>query len=683
MNTRAILYRIIGNELPPRHCARQSLSDLQFILAHEQDFPGLEKRWLLNRIVDQDIAECYASLIQHAGYQVDWIPFDQEEYWSCWTDIGDLPLDHHPWQPEFKCLEPAIQARVIDYVSRSKNIYLMNNNGARNWAVELGLRDAPWVFPWDSGCFLSTRAWASLEKVMSCEDLAYLNVPMVRLESNDLLIADPQFVPRTVSEPQLCFSRTARFRFDEQLRYGSMSKAALLRRLAIPGEWHQWHQGTLPWENVDYSLLDQAGAGAQVGWVFRLSQPQPDPNHTNETYLHRARFDGINTFIRELDKRILRDILSHQTFFFWTRLNRAGDCSVLSDVAASVRRAAPLARQKPCLPLDRKIIDASEDPFPRAHYTIRVKTEGDPDAADSPQLLSDQSLSAHPVLGGPVFEADRQRWRDFCEMVCVLALDYHLNNSHESALRAADLLRCWFVDPETSMVPALVFGLSTDHETLVRVGKRAILELHDLPPLLDAMRIVRSSGALLSFELQCLDEWLGQLLLWLGEDSHELFAQTQSHRLQVWYHVLVLSLALYLFKRNPIAQVLDNLSALMARQFQPDESSSPTASPADNGHMSWVTRDGWCHLTVLFSALGRKLLSYRDQHGRGLAMLLDPAWPCDDESARQPVSPRMHADPFWWDELRSGPVRSSASSEPSTAIQSASPLFWPLIDPPF
>ena len=683
MKPRAILYRIIGNELPPRHCAQQSLSDLQFILAHEQEFSGLEKRWLLNRIVDQKIAERYASLIENAGHQVDWIPFDQREYWSCWADIGDLPLDHHPWQPEFKCLEPTIQAQVIDYVSRSKNVYVMNNNGARNRAVELGLRDAPWVLPWDSGCFLSPRAWASLEKVMRCEDLAFLNVPMVRLECNDLLLADPQFVPRTVSEPQLCFSRAARFRFDERLRYGSMSKAALLRRLAIPGEWHQWHRGTFPWENVDYYLLEQAGSGAQVGWVFRLNQPQPNPDHTNEAYLQKARFDGINTFIRELDKRIIRDTLCHQTFFFWTRLNRPDNCSAVSEVAAALQHAARSARQKLCPPLAHKVVHASEDPTPRAHYMIRVRCEGDPDAADRHQLPPWQPISAFGTLRAPAEEEDRERWRDFCKTVCILALDYHLNNNQESVLRAADLLRCWFVDPETSMVPALAFGRSTDYETPVCLGKQAILELHDLPPLLDALRIVRSSGALMSFELQCLDEWLGQLLLWLGEDSQEIFDQRQPHHLQVWYHVLVVSLSFYLFKRNLVAQVLDNLSALLARQCLPGDATSPAESVAGNGHAAWATRDGWCHLIVLCSALGRNLLSYRDQQGRDLTKLLEPAWPSEDSFARQALTARTSADSFWWDELRSGSVGSSVRSEPSTASQSAFPFFWPLIDPHF
>ena len=47
-----ILYRILGNDLPPRHGSRQTLENLRFLLDNEPDFPDLEKRWVVNRIAD-------------------------------------------------------------------------------------------------------------------------------------------------------------------------------------------------------------------------------------------------------------------------------------------------------------------------------------------------------------------------------------------------------------------------------------------------------------------------------------------------------------------------------------------------------------------------------------------------------------------------------------------------------
>ena len=40
-----VLFRSIGNDLPPRHEVGQTYRNVKFILENEKDFPGLEKRW--------------------------------------------------------------------------------------------------------------------------------------------------------------------------------------------------------------------------------------------------------------------------------------------------------------------------------------------------------------------------------------------------------------------------------------------------------------------------------------------------------------------------------------------------------------------------------------------------------------------------------------------------------------
>ena len=47
-----VLYRIIGNDLPPRHQYGQVYTNVKFILENEMDLPGWSKRWVLNRIVN-------------------------------------------------------------------------------------------------------------------------------------------------------------------------------------------------------------------------------------------------------------------------------------------------------------------------------------------------------------------------------------------------------------------------------------------------------------------------------------------------------------------------------------------------------------------------------------------------------------------------------------------------------
>ncbi len=47
-----VLYRIIGNDLPPRHQYGQVYTNIRFILENEIALPNWSKRWVLNRIVN-------------------------------------------------------------------------------------------------------------------------------------------------------------------------------------------------------------------------------------------------------------------------------------------------------------------------------------------------------------------------------------------------------------------------------------------------------------------------------------------------------------------------------------------------------------------------------------------------------------------------------------------------------
>lgn len=75
-----VLYRIIGNDLPPRHRAGQTLTNLRFILEHEPELPHCEKRWVVNRIVDPEVEKQIIELLERHGARYLHIPFREEEY---------------------------------------------------------------------------------------------------------------------------------------------------------------------------------------------------------------------------------------------------------------------------------------------------------------------------------------------------------------------------------------------------------------------------------------------------------------------------------------------------------------------------------------------------------------------------------------------------------------------------
>ena len=88
---RFVLYRIVGNDLYPRHDAGQSLANLRFILEHEPRFEGCEKRWLLNRIRNNDKLQELMAILEDYGYGYDVIPFEPEAFKATSWDWDVLP----------------------------------------------------------------------------------------------------------------------------------------------------------------------------------------------------------------------------------------------------------------------------------------------------------------------------------------------------------------------------------------------------------------------------------------------------------------------------------------------------------------------------------------------------------------------------------------------------------------
>ncbi len=122
-----ILYRIIGNDLPPRHKEGQTLSNLQFILDHEPSFPNTRKIFLLNRIIDPISEATIIRLLDR--YQMEYIrvPFDEAEYEQLDFQLESFPDPDFLHSDDYRRYSKVAKLRALDYTYHTKNLYAMNN----------------------------------------------------------------------------------------------------------------------------------------------------------------------------------------------------------------------------------------------------------------------------------------------------------------------------------------------------------------------------------------------------------------------------------------------------------------------------------------------------------------------------------------------------------------------------
>ncbi len=303
-----VLLRILGNDLPPRHESGQTVRNLRFILEHEPQLTGCSKVWILNRIVCPRVEAELIGLLERHGRRYNRIPFDADAYRRVGWSFEHMSKTGYLEGPAWDALSELEKQRINEKTYEFKNLYVMNNNGARNHALNLGRSLARWVLPFDGNCFFTASAWDQLrEHVLAQPDLPYFIVPMARIIDNAALL-EPDFVVPATHEPQVLFRSDARETFDERFRYGTRPKVELLMRLGVPGVWDYWKIDSWELKQPDPSL--DAGRFAQAGWVARLFSGHPEQERvTAEAMLlrGRARRSGILSMIDSLDERLLRE----------------------------------------------------------------------------------------------------------------------------------------------------------------------------------------------------------------------------------------------------------------------------------------------------------------------------------------------------------------------------------------
>ncbi|CAG8563501.1 10930_t:CDS:2 [Paraglomus brasilianum] len=341
-----ILYRVLGNDLPPRHKAGQILQNVRFILNNEPKFPNTRKVWLLNRIVDEEYENALIQLLNSYEQEYLRIPFEISEYQKKDFRLEDFPKPDFFHSDDYLQYPKIAKLRTIDYTYADKNLYAMNNvstgkvnkggiwlgyqlfgpwlvcqheneqNGGRNAALAHGKKqpDARWVMPFDGNCFLTMNAFKDIEYQLRIwgEQYKYFVVPMARLLNNTELLTAPDVRPLTPEEPQVIFRNDAELSYNPDMRYGRRSKLELLGRLGVLSP-RKMNFSVFPWEADSHRAYTspEKRLFKTTGWVFRLFSGQAQQeHHRREAYGLRAfnRLLGIQEFLDTLDERVAKDV---------------------------------------------------------------------------------------------------------------------------------------------------------------------------------------------------------------------------------------------------------------------------------------------------------------------------------------------------------------------------------------
>lgn len=618
-----VLYRVIGNDLVPRHRRGQSRENLRFILENEPSFPACEKRFIVNRISDPEEERAILTLIETAGFRYLHIPFDPREYADCVWDVSGVPLRYAPYTRGFRALTESQRGRLLSRIDRHKNNYIINNNGARNAALEDGRTHARWVLPWDGNCFLTEEAWEEIRAgIASHKEVTYWLVPMARITDNNRLLEEG-FRPPAEEEPQVIFRSDALQTFDEAYYYGRRPKVELFWRLGVPGHWDDWP--IEPWDLQCPAFADNGEQVGRVGWVARLFSGHSalEENSQGQALVERglARVEAIRGLIDRLDQKILGPQLNQARPVF---TSRAEIVDAGPSVQTALRRAADEALERgPYSVVDKQTLPPSENPHdywhPAPYYwpnPLRIP--------GLPYVPRDGKRVPGTRLYEPLSDRyDRTRLQRLFDDTYALALGSVAFGSEEYGHHAAWLVRTWFIDPATAMTPHMTYAQVRRGHERNRGSSSGIIEMKDLYYFLDAVRLLEEDGYIPSADSEEFRFWLNDYLEWLRTNPQGQEERAAPNNHGTYFDLQIGSIAAFLGDYLLLRDTLRDSRFRIIQQFERDGRQPHEMSRTTTAHYCCFNLQGWVHLADLAASVGEDLWGFEGAQGQGLRPALE------------------------------------------------------------
>jgi hypothetical protein len=133
-----------------------------------------------------------------------------------------------------------------------------------------------------------------------------------------------------------------------------------------------------------------------------------------------------------------------------------------------------------------------------------------------------------------------------------LSLGWFFSGNEEYAEKAAELLRVWFLDPETLMNPHLNYGQSIPGRTEGRfIG---IIDGRSFAELVDAIALLETSGSLTEEEITGLRNWFEKYFTWLTTSEFGKEEDDYKNNHSVAYDVQACGIAYFLGREDYVRQ---------------------------------------------------------------------------------------------------------------------------------
>lgn len=164
---------------------------------------------------------------------------------------------------------------------------------------------------------------------------------------------------------------------------------------------------------------------------------------------------------------------------------------------------------------------------------------------------------------------DKKNFTDMASCLHYLSLAYYITGEEKFAGHAVNLLKVWFIDPDTKMNPNFKFAQAIPGRTTGR--GTGLIEARHFSEIIDAIGLIESSPSWKPEIESQIKDWFEKYYFWLTESKEGRHEESAKNNHGTWYDVQAVSIALFLNKNDAAKKICETAKTKrIESEIEPD-----------------------------------------------------------------------------------------------------------------
>lgn len=217
--------------------------------------------------------------------------------------------------------------------------------------------------------------------------------------------------------------------------------------------------------------------------------------------------------------------------------------------------------------------------------------------------------------------SDDKNFDDMVSSVNTLSWAYYFTGEEKYAAKSIDILRKWFIDTATYMMPNLNHAqVRTGIDTGVSTG---IIDTHELPKVTDAISLLTSSRHWKKTDGEHLKKWFKDYLLWLRTSKNGIKEGKAKNNHGTFYDLQIVAIALFCGEHEVADAMLETTFGRLASQIEPDGKQPLELGRTASLGYSTFNLEAWAQLATVAEKRGIDLWHFQSDDGRSIKKAID------------------------------------------------------------